>query len=131
MSQITENTIVVKPEAEIQLVQDLQKASGLFFRVRNIKCVFKNKNYVVYVFDANGDVPWEVTTDRNIFGLNINGDVLGVETVYGEGDRWTRVLDKKKGFLVDTNWWLATYMKRNLSAKEFEVYRKGTQYTMT
>ncbi len=127
MSCITENTIVIRPEAEPVLLSDIEKV-GDIYRVSDLKCKFRNNEYVAYIFDCNGDQPWEVA-DAGTLDLDFEKDVIGTETVYPDGGRWTQILDTKTGYWEDSDKKLSTIMKQKLTPEEFEAYKKGTAYT--
>ena len=126
MSCFTENTIVVKREAEEKLKHDLE-AGRDWCRIRGDKCVFRNNKYAVYIFDCNGDQPWEVMFGEDRDNLLLEwSDIVATETYYGDG-RWTRVY--KNGRIEDTRFKLVTYMKNRLTPDEYEIIKKKTAYS--
>ena len=129
MSCITENTIVIKASAENALKKDIDLAINdtyYRFRLQNVKKAFENDEYVVYIFDCNGDQPWEVA-DADYFSLDW-GDVIAMETVYEDG-RWTRYTDKD-GVMQDTNRKLTTIMKNKLTEIEYENLCQNIMYSI-
>lgn len=124
MSCLTENTIVVKREAEERLVHDLEVGRG-WCRIRNETCVFKNDEYVIYVFDANGDQPWDVMFGTEWKKLKLQReDIVATEINYLEGDVcWTRTGDAE----IDET--LIQYMKKFLTPEEWEVVKEETEYS--
>ena len=91
MSCITENTIVIKASAKNALKKDIDLAindTHYRFRLQNVKKAFENNEYVVYIFDCNGDQPWEVA-DAGYFSLDWD-DVIAMETA--DFIKWFSVL---------------------------------------
>ena len=83
MSMITENTVVIKQSALQRVLHDLYE-----YGCSNVKKVWSNDTKIVIIFDNNGDSPWDILTDYEAK----KGDILAIETNYGDGDGyWTRV----------------------------------------
>ena len=129
MSCLTENTIVIKPDAEERLKHDLEFARDTWCRINGDKCVFRNKDYVVYIFDCNGDQPWEIMDGEERDALQLErSDVVVTETNYGDFC-WTLINKGKKKGLRDTRWHLITYMKRRVTPDEFEILKERIAYS--
>ena len=120
MSQITENTIVFKPEAEAVFLRDVEANKDCFYS-NSVRKVFENKDFMAYVFDCNGDMPWQMG------GCELGRpELIAMETSYGDDDGyWTTVegSDTPEGVTL-TDW-----MKTKLTEEEFKVYSEKTQFT--
>jgi len=85
MSYITENTIVIKPDAEERVVNDLKE-----YGCSGINSVWRNDKMVIILFDNNGDNPWDIEGT-----INLQADwedFYVIETNYGDDDGyWTQV----------------------------------------
>ena len=120
MSQITENTIVFKPEAEAIFLRDVETYKGCFYS-NSVRKVFENKDFMAYVFDCNGDMPWQINSCK--LG---RPELIAMETSYGDdGEYWTTVegADTPEGVTL-TDW-----MKTKLTEEEFKVYSEMTRFT--
>ena len=85
MSQITENTIIINTSDEDAFLEDVEKFKSEY-RLDGVNKVFGNNEYTIYVYDCNGDGPWEVGEDVSL------EDIPAIETNYGYGDEpWTRI----------------------------------------
>lgn len=85
MSMITENTIVVRSRDENLLLKDLANAG----HVSGAGKVFENGSYAVFIFDNNGDMPWEAM-EQDELSLPYR-DIVVMETNYLDDDGyWTR-----------------------------------------
>lgn len=116
MSQITENTIVVKAELEQQLLADAEKYADTYHRVSGFNRVYGDDKIVVYVFDANGDGPWEVESDTV--------EYLALETDYLDGDEpWTRINGE------DSDMTIAEWLKDQIPEEEYEKVVKAISYS--
>ena len=127
MSCITENTIVIKPLAEKTLLEDIRKVEDEF-RIGGLQCIFRNKDYLVYIFDCNGDQPWEIV-DSGFLDLDFSKDVYASETYYPEDGRWTQVFDENFGKIGDSFRKLITLMKSKLTNSEYIDLKQKIQYT--
>jgi len=123
MSCITENTIVVKPDAVPTLLKDLDKAKA-DYRISGINMVYSDDKYAIYVFDCNGDMPWQIA-DKGVFALDFK-DVYATETNYGEF-RWTQTYTNGVG--RDSHNWLITCMKNKLDDVSWKKVKKAIEYT--
>ena len=86
MSCITENTIVIKKENETQLLKDYEKYE-CDHRLSGFNRVYDGTDICVYVFDANGDGPWEIEPDTV--------EWMALETYYLDDEElWTRFSDE-------------------------------------
>ncbi len=116
MSMITENTIVVKANLEQQLLADAAKYANTYHRVSGFNRVYSNNEIVVYVFDANGDSPWEVESDTV--------EYLALETDYLDGDDpWTRIDGK------DCDITIAEWLKEKIPEEEYVKVVESISYS--
>lgn len=112
---ITENIVVVKTGDEQQLQDDFCRYQGTH-RLSKFNKVYGDTNIVVYVFDANGDSPWELESDTVV--------PLALETNYLDGERpWTRVNGK------DYDWPLSRWLKRKIPVDQYEQVKQKLQYS--
>ena len=91
MSLITENTIVVKSKDEPELLKDYERYKGTYHRINGFNKIYANNEMCIYVFDANGDSPWEIERDTV--------KPIAIETRYPDGT-WTRVNGKDYGWTL-------------------------------
>ena len=120
MSQITENTVIVRPEAETRCLEDLNSVNY----VSGIQKSFENKDMVIFIFDCNGDAPWEIE-DSNTLQLDYQKDLLCLETNYLDGDvMWARTPDGdiKEATLID-------WLKDKVTKAELKTIRKHIAYS--
>lgn len=85
MSMITENTMIIKTENYDLFLKDVE-SFGTERRISNIETVYKSSDYMVIVFDCNGDAPWEIDNTECPYEV--------LETNYLTGDEcsiWTRI----------------------------------------
>lgn len=116
MSQITENTIVVKAEMEQQLLADAEKYADTYHGVSGFNRIYGNDEIVVYVFDANGDGPWEIENDTV--------EWIALETNYLDGDEpWTRIDGE------DSDMTIAEWLKDQIPEEEYEKVVKAISYS--
>lgn len=121
MSQITENTVIIKPDAEARLLEDLNSVDY----VSGIYKAFENKDMIIYNFDCNGDVPWEIE-DSSTMKLDYQNDLIALETNYLDGDGyWTRT---PKGDVKEAN--LILWLKGKVTKAELKTIRKHTEYSL-
>ena len=115
MSCITENTIVMKASDEDQFLKEVEQYEGIH-RLSGVVKVFKNNDIAVYVFDCNGDSPWEVESDT------IAPIIL--ETNYGDGDGyWTRLNGN------DVSETCRELLQNMLTETEFKSLEDAIEYT--
>ncbi len=120
MSCITENTIIVKPDAEIRCLEDL---NGVGY-VSGIYKAFENKDMVIFNFDCIGDVPWEIE-DSDRLKLDLQKDLIILETNYGDSDGYyTRT---PEGDVNDKN--MLEWLKDKVSKADFKAIKKHTAYS--
>lgn len=121
MSQITENTVIIKPDAEARLLEDLNSVDY----VSGIYKAFENKDMIIYNFDCNGDVPWEIE-DSSTMKLDYQNDLIALETNYLDGDSyWTRT---PKGDIEEAN--LILWLKGKVTKAELKTIKKHTEYSL-
>lgn len=97
MSNITENTIVIRKEYENDLINDYKKYNVLY-RIMNFNKVYSNKDIVIYVFDSNGECPWEIEPD-------VKTKYIALETNYLDGESlWTRIAGFKEDEITIEEW---------------------------
>ncbi len=121
MSQITENTVIIKPDAEARLLEDLNSVDY----VSGIYKAFENKDMIIYNFDCNGDVPWEIE-DSSTLKLDYQNDLIALETNYLDGDSyWTRT---PKGDIEEAN--LILWLKGKVTKAELKTIKKHTEYSL-
>lgn len=99
MSMITENTIIIKTENYDLFLKDVE-SFGTERRISNIETVYKSSDYMVIVFDCNGDVPWEIDNTEcpyEVLETNyLTGEDDAIVTFSDENDdiRCSDLLDK-------------------------------------
>lgn len=121
MSQITENTVIIKPDAEARLLEDLNSVDY----VSGIYKAFENKDMIIYNFDCNGDAPWEIE-DSSTMKLDYQNDLIALETNYLDGDSyWTRT---PKGDIEEAN--LILWLKGKVTKAELKTIKKHTEYSL-
>lgn len=121
MSMITENTVIVKPEAEDRLLEDLSSVNY----VSGVQKAFENNDMVIYIFDCNGDAPWEIENSDSL-KLDYQNDLIAIETNYLDGDGyWTRT---PKGDIKEAN--LYMWLKGKVSKSELKLIIKRTEYSI-
>lgn len=126
MSCITENTIVVRKSAEPDLLHDFSCEDAEMCRLRNCNRVYDNEEIVVYVFDCNGDQPWDVVGGD---GLKLKPeDILCTETKYDEDELWTRV--NTDGILRDTETPLDVFLKPLVPGNDYEDLAERISYSI-
>ena len=97
MSMITENTIVIKACDEASLMEDYKKYCRDYRMGDSLCKVFANDDIAVFVFDANGDAPWEIEQTK--------ADYLALETNYFDGEEpWTRIKGKEENEMTIDKW---------------------------
>ena len=126
MSQVTENTILIRKEAEEDLLHDLTCEEVSFCRIRGVRKVFDGKRHVLYVFDCNGNQPWDVA-DKGVLKLKTR-DVLCTETGFGEGETWTRL--GRDGYLWDTPMPLKDAIRPYIPEGEYERVVNDIAYSI-
>lgn len=121
MSQITENTVIIKPDAEARLLEDLNSVDY----VSGIYKAFENKDMIIYNFDCNGDAPWEIENSSTM-KLDYQNDLIALETNYLDGDSyWTRT---PKGDIEEAN--LILWLKGKVTKAELKTIKKHTEYSL-
>lgn len=124
MSMLTENTVVIKPEAEERIMADL----GECLSCRGINKVFQNDKMAIILFDNNGDNPWDMKGT-----LNTHADwedILFIETNYGNGEYWSQVFDEKEGFVIDTNQKFIDWVRNKVNGVEYYTIKDVTRYNI-
>ena len=124
MSIITEDTIVIKREAEEKLKSDFETGRE-WCRIQNEKCVFRNKDYAVYVFDTDGGQPWDVMFGSEYEKLQLtSSDIVVTETNYLDDEKpWTRA----GGVDIDES--LIEYAKNLFEKDEWEEINEKIMYS--
>lgn len=122
MSCITENTVVIKPNAVDRVMFDLQD-----YGCSGIKNVWSNDKMVIILFDCNGDNPWDIQgTDHTQAGWD---DILAIETNYGDGDGyWTQIITKEYGAGVFDGE-LLDWLHDVLTEQEYNEVKPLIEYT--
>ena len=120
MSMITENTVVIKQSALQRVLHDLYG-----YGCSNIKKVWSNDTKIVIIFDNNGDSPWDILTDYEAK----KGDILAIETNYGDGDGyWTRVWTEYGESMYDGE--LLDWLHDVLTEQEYNEVKPLIAYTI-
>ncbi len=120
MSQITENTVIVKPDAETRCLADLNSVSY----VSKIQKAFENKDMVIFIFDCNGDAPWEIENSDSLT-LDYQNDLICLETNYLDGDdMWTRT---PKGDIEEPT--LIDWLRNKVTKSELKTIKKHIAYS--
>ena len=119
MSTITENTVIISPKYCEETEADLRK-----YGCSGIRRVFKNSKYAVYVFDCNGDSPWDI---KNADECQMPYDkIIALETNYGDSDGlWTRFPSRKR----DAKTTIHTWLRRKVTKEELQIIRKKIKYS--
>ena len=126
MSCITENTIMVTKQAENDLLRDLSCDASVLCRINGIKKVYGDDRHVIYIFDCNGDQPWDIV-DRGKLSLR-EESILCTETAYGPGELWTRV--RCDTGLYDTDTEMKELIKPYMPKDEYDVVVKSISYSI-
>ncbi|MBR6475397.1 MAG: hypothetical protein IKS98_08095 [Lachnospiraceae bacterium] len=125
MSCITENTLVVRASVENKAITDLRN-----YGCDGINCIVRTDEYVCVVYDCNGDSPWDICERDELLLPDMNG-IVALETNYGDEDGpWTRVFDDRKGYLVDYDGSIFTYMKDILNESDYLDFVERAEYTI-
>ncbi len=86
---LTENTIVIEKSLEPRFLEEAEKYANSYHRVDNLRRVYGDDKIVIYVFDADGDTPWEIEKDTV--------EYLALETYYLDGEEpWSRFKDQNE-----------------------------------
>ena len=124
MSGITENTIIVKREAEERLVHDLDWARD-WFEINSDRCAFRNDAYCVYTFEANDGQPWDVLLGKEYENLKLSpSDIVVTETDFLDEDE---LMTKVGGTGIRES--LIQYAKPLFTEKEWEEIKENTKYS--
>lgn len=116
---ITENTIVIPVSEEQNFKQDVAKYEYSHHRLSGINKVYEDADIIVYVFDANGDSPWEVESD-------IKTNYIALETYYGDGeDPWTRYSGKDDSAIPIKDW-----LKDKVPADKYDALMHCISYSI-
>ena len=125
MSQITENTLVIRTSVENKAIADLRN-----YGCDGINCIVRTDEYVCIVYDCNGDSPWDICERDDLMLPDMSG-IVAIETNYGDGDEpWTRVFDDRKGYLVDCDENIFEYMKDVLNESDYLDFVERAEYTV-
>ena len=125
MSCITENTLVIKASVENQVIADLRN-----YGCDGINCIVRTDEYVCVVYDCNGDSPWDILPSDEV-QLQDMGGIVAIEINYGDEDGpWTRVFDDRKGYLVDYEDSICSYMKDILDRDSYIDFVERAEYTI-
>lgn len=119
MSQITENTIVVKNCDAAALERVIAKYSDKYRIGDSFKMAYANNDISVYVFDCNGD-PCFIQCDGQIYP-----EIQ--ETCYGR-EIWTMV--KQNGNMQTKRNHCKYYLKKMIPSNDFEEVAKRIGYTI-
>lgn len=114
MSQITENTIVINKEDEQQLLNDYQRYKDTHHRIREFNRVYADERICIYVFDANGDTPWEIESDTLT--------PIALETRFSDWT-WTRVNGN------DFGWTLKRWLRKMIPEEKYKDVCNDIAYT--
>jgi hypothetical protein len=113
MSQITENTLIIKKSDEHNFEKDYDRYED-DYRLNHIQQVFDGRmddgeEICIYVLDCNGDLPWELESDCLC-------QPIAMETYYfDDNELWTRL----KG--SDSDYSLKEYVIKNLTLSDEEM----------
>lgn len=121
MSCITENTIVIRPDAEERVMNDLKS-----YGCSGINSVWRNDKMVIILFDNNGDDPWDIEGTDN---LQADWeDFYVIETNYGDSDGyWTQVFEN--GCCVPYEGDAIDWLHDNLDLSEYHTVEDLIRYT--
>jgi len=122
MSQITENTVVIKPDAEERVMNDLAD-----YGCSGINKVWSNDKMVIILFDNNGDNPWDI---EGIDNLQADWeDFYVIETNYEDDDGyWTQVFVDGCGVPYDGE--ALDWLFDNLTFDEYQKVKELVVYTI-
>jgi len=122
MSCITENTIVIKPDAEERVMNDLRG-----YGCSGINSVWRNDKMVIILFDNNGDNPWDI---EGINNLQADWeDFYVIETNYGDDDGyWTQVFVDGHGVPYDGE--ALDWLYDNLDISEYYTVKDLIAYNI-
>lgn len=119
MSQITENTIIIKNEIEEMFLEKTKEIERI--TLDSVRCVFKNEEKCVYIFDSNGDAGDDLS--------NAGIKYLAIETNYLDGEEpWTRYFDED-GHEKDGDLLSEKTLTEYFSKKEIKKICKKIKYT--
>jgi hypothetical protein len=121
---LTENTVVIKPEAEERIMADLEEYPSC----RGINKVFQNDKMIIILFDNNGDNPWDIEGTRNTHADW--EDILFIETNYGNGEYWSQVFDEKESYVVDTSMKFINWIRDKVNGVEYYTIKDVTRYNI-
>lgn len=125
MSCLTENTLVIRAGVENEAIADLRN-----YGCDGINCIVRTDEYVCVVYDCNGDSPWDILPSDEV-QLQDMGGIVAIETNYGDEDGpWTRIFDEKKGYLVDYEDSIFSYMKGILDGDSYLDFVERAEYTI-
>ena len=117
MSCITENTMIINKKDEDDVRKDYLKYKDTYHRISGFKRIYTDNKISIYVFDANGDSPWELEADTVV--------PIALETNYLTGERpWTRINGKTYG------WPLKRWLKGKIPDEEYSKVRKSIAYSV-
>lgn len=121
MSQITENTVVIKPTEQhhIMIAYDVESRLS---RMRNLKKVYHSEKTIIYTFDCNGD-PFYYNHEE----YNLECDVI--ETNYFDNEPLYTRVRKKNGVLEDTRLHAYNYIKKMIGEGEYLKIKDSLRYS--
>lgn len=127
MSMITENTVVIKPDAEERVMNDLAD-----YGCSGINKVWSNDKMIVILFDNNGDNPWDIQGTANTQADW--EDILAIETNYGDEDDdgclyYTQVNTEEYG-MSPYDGELLDWLHDQLTEREYNKVKKLIAYTI-
>ena len=108
--------MIIKKEDEKVVQKDYKKYKDTYHHITDFKRIYTDNNISIYIFDANGDSPWELECDTVI--------PIAIETYYLDGEKpWTRINGN------DCSFSLKQWLKGKVSANIYKDICKNIEYS--